>query len=62
MDHLGLVQPVDCLGQGVVVAISFAAHRRLDTRLGQPLAVANADVLGPPVDSRDKLSQIPIEY
>ena len=54
MDHLGLVQPVDRLGQGVVVAVALAAHRGLDTRLCQALCVANGDVLRPPVGMMDQ--------
>ena len=45
VDQLGLVQPVDRLGQRVVVAVALAAHRRLDAGLGQTLAVADRDVL-----------------
>ena len=45
MDHLGLVQPVDRLGQRVVVTVADAAHRWLDPGFGQPLGVADADVL-----------------
>lgn len=40
MNQLCLAQTVDGLSQRVV-----AADRRLDARFGQPLAVANADVL-----------------
>ena len=45
MDQLGLVQPIDHLGQGVVVAVTLAADRRRNAGLGQPLAVADRDVL-----------------
>ena len=45
MYQLGLVEPVDCLGQRVVVAVALAAHRGLDARLGQAFAVPDADVL-----------------
>ena len=40
MDHLGLEQPDDGLGQSVIVAVSDAADGRLDTRLGEALRVA----------------------
>lgn len=40
VDQLGLVQAVDRLGQGVVVAVVTAAHRRFYAGLGQPLGVA----------------------
>ncbi len=46
VNQLGLVQTVDGLGQGVVVAVALAAHRGLDAGLGQPLGVADA-VVGP---------------
>ena len=49
MDDLGLVQPVDRLGQGVVVGVALAAHRGLDASFCQALGVANADVLRPSV-------------
>ena len=48
MDQLGLVQPVDRLGQRVVVAVADAAHRGLDAGFGQPFAVADRDVLRAP--------------
>ena len=46
VDQLCLVQAIDRLGQRVVVAVALAAQRGLDTRLGRPFAVADADVLG----------------
>ena len=45
MDHLGLEQAVDRLGQGVVVAVADAADRGLDARFRQPLGVAQGEVL-----------------
>ncbi len=33
MNHLGLVQPVDRLGHGIVAAVATATNRRLDARL-----------------------------
>ena len=47
IDQFGFVEPTDGLGQRVVVAVALAADRRLDAGLGQPLAVADADVLRP---------------
>jgi hypothetical protein len=41
MNQLGLVQPVDRLGQRVVVAVALAADRGFDARFGQPLGVAD---------------------
>ena len=46
MDHLGLVEAVDRLGESVVVAVADAADRGLDAGFGQALGVADADVLG----------------
>ena len=45
-DQLGFVQAIDRLGQGVVVAVVFAAHRGRDAGLGQSVAVADTHVLG----------------
>ncbi len=45
MDHLRFVQSVDGLGQGVVVAVTPAADRRLDTGLCKPLHLADGDIL-----------------
>ena len=44
-DDLGLVEAVDRLGQGVVVAVADAADRGLDARIGEALGVADRDVL-----------------
>jgi hypothetical protein len=44
-NNFGLVKAIDGLGQRIVVAVSGAAHRGLDSRLQEPLAVANGDVL-----------------
>ena len=41
IDQLSFVQPVDRLGQGVVIAVALAAHRRLDASLAQAFAVPN---------------------
>jgi hypothetical protein len=54
MDQLGLVESVDLLGQRVVVAVALAPHRGLDASLGQPLAVADADVLRPAIRVMDQ--------
>ena len=56
VDQLGLIQAIDRLGQGVVVAVAFAAHRRRDAGLGQSVAVADADVLRPPCPSGESVS------
>lgn len=47
MDQLALVQTVDGLGQGIVVAVTSTAHRRgLTSGLGPASGVANAAALG----------------
>lgn len=48
MDKFGLVQSVDGLGQGIVVAVALAANRRRDVCLGKPLTVADGDILRAP--------------
>ena len=46
MHQFSLVQTGDGLGQGVVIAVTFAAHRGLYARFGQAVAVADGNVLG----------------
>lgn len=41
MDNLGFERAVDCLVQGIVIAVADAAHRWFDASFRQPLAVAN---------------------
>lgn len=53
-NQLRFVKAVDRLGQCVVVAVSGAAHRGLDSRLQEPLAVADGDVLRAPVAVMDQ--------
>src|SRR3954468_14808544 len=45
VDHLGLVEAVDGLREGVVKAVADAADRGLNAGLGQPFGVADRDVL-----------------
>ncbi len=56
MDQLGRVQAVDRLSQRVVVAVAAATNRRFDSRFGQALAIANADVLRTPIGVVDERS------
>ena len=42
-NHLGLVQPDDRLGQGVIVRIANTAHRLPDAGLGQAVDVADRE-------------------
>src|SRR3954451_13168767 len=45
VDHLGLVEAVDRLGECVVKTVAHAVDRGLDPRPSQALGVANRDVL-----------------
>jgi len=45
MDHLGFVEPVDRLGERVVVTVADAADRWHETGLGEPLGVLDRHVL-----------------
>jgi len=45
MDHLGLVEAIDRLGERVVIGVADAADRRFDARRDEPLGVAQRDVL-----------------
>src|SRR5271156_6638690 len=49
MDHLGLEQAIDGLGERVVVAVADAADRRLDPGLDQAFGVTDRDVLDPAI-------------
>ena len=49
MNDLCLVEPVDGLCEGIVIAVANAADRRFVSSFGQALAVSNADVLRSPV-------------
>jgi hypothetical protein len=44
-NQFSLVQAVDRFSEGVIVAVAPTADRRFDARFGEPLAIANADVL-----------------
>ena len=58
VDHLGLVEAVDGLGQGVVVAVADAAYGRLDTGFGQTLGVFDRDVLAASITVMNKPSTV----
>ena len=47
VDHFGLEQADDGLGERVVVGVADAADRGLDAGLGQPLGVADRQVWQP---------------
>ncbi len=46
MDHFGLLKAIDRLGQSVVIAVTDASDRRLDTCLREPFGVSDGEVLG----------------
>lgn len=54
VDHLGLVEAVDRLGQSIVVAVADATNRRLDARFGEALGVLYGYVLRPAVAMMDQ--------
>ena len=58
MDHLGLVEAVDGLGQGIVVAVADAADGWLDAGLGQALGVFDRDVLAAAIAMMDKAATV----
>jgi hypothetical protein len=45
MDQFSFVEPVDRLGEGVVVTVADAADRRHEAGLGKALGVLDRDVL-----------------
>ena len=49
MDDFGFVKAVYRFGQGVIVRVTDAANRGLDPREGQPLGIANGQILPPTV-------------
>jgi hypothetical protein len=49
MDYFGLVEAVDGFGEGIVIGISDAADRRLDTGFSQTLGAFDRDLLAAPV-------------
>ena len=49
MDHLGLVEAVDGLGQSVVVAVADAADRGFDPGFGEALGILDRHILRPAV-------------
>jgi hypothetical protein len=49
VDQFGLVQPIDRLGQSVVVAVATTAYRKLYPSLNEAFGVENVSVLRAPV-------------
>ena len=56
VDHLGLVEPVDRLGERIVVAVADAADGRHQVGLGQSLRVPDRDVLDAAVGVVDEIA------
>src|SRR4051794_13753103 len=54
MDHLGFVEAVDGFGEGVVVAVTDAANRRLDACRGKTLGILDREVLRTAVTVMDE--------
>ena len=54
MDDLGLVEAVDRLGQGVVIAVADAADRWFDPGFGEPFGVANREILAAAIGVMDE--------
>ena len=54
MDHLGLEQADDRLGESIIVRFPDAADGGFDSCLGEALGVADADVLRPAVGMADE--------
>lgn len=45
INQLGLIQTIDCLGQGIVIGIASRANRSSQACLGKVFGIANADIL-----------------
>ena len=58
VDHLGLVEPVDRFGQGVVVTVPNAADRGLYPCFGQAPGVFDRYVLATPVAMMHKAASV----
>ena len=58
VDQLPLVEPVERLGEGVVVAVSLGADLRDDRVVGEPLGVAHGEVLDSAVAVMHQLRQV----
>lgn len=58
MDDLGFVETVDGLGEGVVIAVAYAAHRRLDAGLRQALGVLDRKILTAAIAVMDQAAAV----
>ena len=67
VDQFPLVEPVEALGERVVVAVALRADRRDDVVVGQPLGVAHRQVLDSAIAVMRELRQVrasasPVEH
>ena len=60
MDELGLVEAVDGLGEGVVIAVAPGAHGVHDARVSEALGVADGQVLDAAVRVMDQSREVPV--
>ena len=58
-DQLGLVEPVDCLGEGVVVAVTDAPCRRGRAELVDAIRVDDPEVVRPMIGVVDEVIERP---
>ena len=58
VDQFPLVEPVERLGEGVVVAVALGADRRDDLAGSEPLRVANRQVLNATVAVMDQPGEV----
>ena len=58
MDELGLVQPVDRLGERVVIAVALRSDRGRDPGVGEALGIAVRAVLDAAVRVMDKPGEV----
>ncbi len=49
IDQLGLVETVETLSEGIVVAVALGANRAVGTGVEQPVGIVNAQILNAPV-------------
>ena len=57
MDQFSLLEPVDSLRQGVVIAVATTANRWFDTGFRQSLRVADGEILGASVTVMDRANR-----
>ena len=58
MDELGLVEAVEALGDGVVVAVALGPDRGNRSRLFQPLGVADGEILDAAIRMVNQIGEV----